>query len=221
MRRYSLEKLAEMKKAFFEVWKGIEEEGPREWWESEPQRKKKPAKPKKGAALGEGKDESGDWPLVKGGAVTKAGLGHVLDASGGEAIAVATLDPPVTGTVTFKVEYQAAVDGKTLNALFCFGAKPDNNSLFKAGTMIGMGRHGIFQGGWGNVSRGANAAAKFDPTGKFTAHVVVDLSKHTAVLEVGETRLEYALPADLKEIAYYGLYAKGTKSTFSKVEVVR
>ena len=38
------EKLAEMKQKFFEVWKGIEAEGPRDWWENEPPRKKKKAK---------------------------------------------------------------------------------------------------------------------------------------------------------------------------------
>lgn len=215
------EKLAEMKKVFFEVWKGIEEEGPREWWENEPEKKKRSTKPKKAASLGEGKDESGDWPIVNGGTVTKGGLGHVLDASGGEAIAVKALDPPVTGTVTFRVDYQAAISGKTRNALICFGDKTDHNSLIKAGTMIGMGRHGIFPGGWGNVSSGANVAAKFDPGDKFTAHVVVDLSKRTTVLEVGESRVEYALPEELKEIGYYGLYVKDTKSSFSEIEVIR
>lgn len=40
------EKLAEMKKKFLEVWKGIEAEGPREWWESEPTKKSR-GKPKK------------------------------------------------------------------------------------------------------------------------------------------------------------------------------
>ncbi|MEM9480133.1 MAG: sulfatase-like hydrolase/transferase [Verrucomicrobiota bacterium] len=36
------EKLEAMKKTFFEVWKGIEEEGPRDWWENEPPRERKP-----------------------------------------------------------------------------------------------------------------------------------------------------------------------------------
>ena len=38
------EKLAELKAKFFEVWKGIEAEGPREWWEKEPPRKPKTKK---------------------------------------------------------------------------------------------------------------------------------------------------------------------------------
>lgn len=218
------EKLEEMKKKFFEVWKGIEEEGPRDWWENEPVKKKKPGKskkPKKSAALDEGKDESGDWPIVMGGTVTKGELGYLFDTSGGEGFAVTKLDPPVTGTVTFKVDYQAAVDGKTRNALLCFGDKPDHDSLIKSGTMIGMGKHGFFQGGWGNASSGSNATAKFDPTEKFSAQVVVDLSKRTAVLEIGKTRVEYTLPADLKEISHYGFYAKGTKSTYSAIEVAR
>ncbi|HIG11075.1 MAG: hypothetical protein ABGY71_00790 [bacterium] len=32
-------KLADMKQEFFKVWRGIEAEGPRAWWESEPRRK--------------------------------------------------------------------------------------------------------------------------------------------------------------------------------------
>lgn len=35
------EKLEEMKARFFEVWAGIEAEGPRDWWENEPSRKRK------------------------------------------------------------------------------------------------------------------------------------------------------------------------------------
>ena len=41
------EKVAEMKKEFFATWKAIEAEGPRDWWENEPARKKKPKKKKK------------------------------------------------------------------------------------------------------------------------------------------------------------------------------
>lgn len=33
------DKLAEMKEKFMEVWKGIEAEGPRDWWENEPPRR--------------------------------------------------------------------------------------------------------------------------------------------------------------------------------------
>ncbi|NNF25826.1 MAG: sulfatase-like hydrolase/transferase [Akkermansiaceae bacterium] len=40
------EKLAEMKAKFFETWKGIEAEGPRDWWENEPDRNRKPRNPK-------------------------------------------------------------------------------------------------------------------------------------------------------------------------------
>ncbi|MEM0896333.1 MAG: sulfatase-like hydrolase/transferase [Verrucomicrobiota bacterium] len=35
-------KLEAMKKTFFEVWNGIEAEGPRDWWENEPPRERKP-----------------------------------------------------------------------------------------------------------------------------------------------------------------------------------
>jgi arylsulfatase A len=215
------EKLEEMKNVFFEVWSGIEKEGPREWWEQEPPRQRAPGQPKKVPALAPGKDQSGDWTVVRGGTVREGGLGYVLDATGGEAIALARLDPPVTGKVRFEVEYRAAVDGKTRNALLCFGDKPEHQVLIKAGTMIGMNRHGIFQGGWGQLSSGVSVPGAFAPDDTFTAKVELDLSRHTAVLTVGETKVESPLPKDLKEISHYGLYAKGTKSSFSKIEVVR
>ena len=41
------EVLAELKDKFLELWKGIEEEGPRDWWENEPERKRKPRQGKK------------------------------------------------------------------------------------------------------------------------------------------------------------------------------
>ena len=40
------------------------------------------------------------------------------------------------------------------------------------------------------------------------------------VLEVGESRLEQALPEELKQVKYVGIYAKATTSDFSAVEVV-
>ena len=40
------EKLEELKAKFFEVWKGIEAEGPRDWWENEPERKPRSKKKK-------------------------------------------------------------------------------------------------------------------------------------------------------------------------------
>jgi len=78
------EKLGEMKKKFMEVWRGIEAEGPREWWENEPpkQKRKMPNKAKKKSGkIGEGKDETGDWPIVSGGTVTKSELGYRLTSA--------------------------------------------------------------------------------------------------------------------------------------------
>jgi len=214
------ERLAKMKKKFFEVWKGIEAEGPRQWWENEPP-KKRPVKPKKSAKLSEGKDTSGDWHVVLGGTVSESSLGYRL-TSKGEAIAVRRLDKPLSSTdrAVFKLDYQTAVDAVTKNAFFCFGDRADNNRLIKVGTAIGRGTHEIFQGGWTNVGRGTTKKARFDPKQKFTSQIIIDLAKHVVVLEVGKTRLEQRLPKDLKQINYIGLYAKATSSDFSKIQVV-
>ncbi|MGI9239973.1 MAG: sulfatase family protein, partial [Verrucomicrobiales bacterium] len=217
------EKLAEMKSKFMEVWRGIEAEGPRDWWENEPpSENKRPGRgKKKSGELGEGKDETGDWSIVRGGTVTKSELGYRLTA-GGEAFAVRELEEPISGTgrAVFKLDYQTAVDAVTRNALFCFGESASNDDLIKAGTAIGKGTHEIFDGGWGNVGSGAVKKAAFDAGQKFSAHVVIDLAKRKVVLEVGGARLEQALPERLKVVKFVGVYAKATASDFSLVEVV-
>ena len=215
------EKLEEMKKTFFEVLEGIEKEGPSEWWKSEPPRNPKPRKPKKGAKLGAGKDETGEWPVVKGATVSRDERRYLLDAPGADGFAVRTLDPPVTGRVAFKVDYQSAVSGNTRNAFLCFGDKPENDSLIKAGSAIGLHRHGFFQGPWGNVDSNLGVRSALSPDARITATIAVDLEKRIAVLEIGDQRVEHKLPDQLKIISYYGIYAKSTKSTFSEIVVTR
>ena len=105
--------------------------------------------------------------------------------------------------------------------MFCFGGKALNDDLIKAGSMIGMGAHGIFEGGWDNVKSGAKAGATFKPGVKLTTHVIVDLGKGKAVLEVGKSRVESDLPEGLKSIEYIGIYAKATTTDFSQIEVER
>ncbi len=212
------EKLAEMKKQFMDVWRGIEAEGPRDWWENEPPRQTKKKRP---AKLGKGTDETGDWPIVRGGAVTKSELGYRLSTSG-EAIALRRLEKPITGSgrAVFKLHYQTAVETNTRNAMFCFGDKATNADLIKAGTAIGKGTHEIFTGGWANAGSGAVLKANFEAKQKFTAHVVVDLAKRSVVLEINDHRLEQKLPEDLKEVKFIGLYTKATTSDFSPIEIV-
>ena len=212
-------KLAEMKKQFMEVWRGIEAEGPREWWENEEPPKRNRGKAKK---LGKGNDETGDWLVVRGGKVIKSELGYRL-SSEGEAIALRKLDKPISGTerAAFKLDYQTAVQATTRNAMFCFGDKPNNADLIKVGTAIGKGTHEIFKGGWENAGQGAVLKGSFDKNQKFSAHVVVDLAKRVVVLEIGKARLEQNLPENLKEVKWMGIYAKGTSSDFSRVEVIR
>lgn len=87
--------------------------------------------------------------------------------------------------------------------------------------MIGMHSHGIFQGPWANVRRGKTISASFAPDAKFDAVVTIDLDRHLASLVVDDATVESPLPADLKEIRYLGYYTKGTRSTFSPLQVTQ
>ncbi|MCB9940833.1 MAG: sulfatase-like hydrolase/transferase, partial [Planctomycetaceae bacterium] len=215
------DKLAEMKAKFLEVWRGIEEEGPNEWWHNE---QRSPAKTKQksaGSKLKAGKDNTGDWDVVQGGTVSKSELGYLLDAGSGETFALTKLDTPVQERATFQLKYRAAVDSKTKNACFCFGAAAENDNLFKAGTMIGMNRHGIFDGSWANVGAGTGKNATFDHNSTFDAEVTIDLEHGRAVLVIGENRIEHLLPKNLESVTHVGVYAKATKSEFTMPQMVK
>lgn len=214
------EKLAEMKAKFLEVWKDIEAEGPKEWWENEPARK--PAGKKKGGRLKAGTDRSGDWDVVKGGTVEKSEFGYLLDAGSGEAVALKELETPIQESATFTLRYRAA-EGTTItrNACFCFGSKPENDALFKAGSMIGMNRHGFFEGSWANVRSGSGKDAKFDQDDTFEAKVTIDLEHGKAILVIGDTKVEHKLPDSLASVTHIGLYAKATRSEFTMPEAMQ
>ncbi len=215
------DKVEAMRAQFMEVWRGIESEGPREWWESEPERGRSAPRAKvKAAPLGDGEDKTGKWPLVRGGTVTEGpgGMSHLESA--GEAFALRPLDPPLTGDAkaTFRVRYRSAAADRTRNAMFCFGADPTNDGLVKAGTAIGMNQHVLFDGGWANLAAGEAAPGHFEIDDSFTARVTVDLGAGEVLLEVGGQTLKRPLPAGLKEVRHYGIYTKATASLFSEVE---
>jgi len=208
------EKLATMKKQFLEVWNGVEQEGPSEWWKNQPQGGRK----KRGGKLPAGSDTTGDFDIVKGGSVVKSDLGYLLNADKAEAFALQKLKNPIQESATFKLRYRAATRGATRNACFCFGSQPENDRLHKAGTMIGMDRHGAFDGSWANVNIGAGKKVKLDREATFEAVVRIDLEHKKVTLEVGETRIEHQLPSNLESVTHVGIYAKATKSEFSRIE---
>lgn len=211
------EKLAQMKARFLEVWEGVEKEGPSEWWQNQRRRGRR----RNGPPLAAGTDETGDFDIVKGAAVTRGKLGYVLDTGRTEGFALRKLEEPVRGSAVFELQYRSAVTTNTRNACLCFGAAPENNRLHKAGTMIGMGRHGAFDGSWANLQIGAGRQDKFDPTALFTANVMIDLDKQRLVLKVNGKRVEHRLPDNLKRVDYIGIYARNTKSEFSTITRVK
>ena len=122
---------------------------------------------------------------------------------------------------TFKVRYRSAAEEVTKNACFCFGPSSTNNDLYKAGTLIGMGKHGIFEGAWGNVAQGISMNAGFKADDLFEAIITIDLEHGMVTIRVGETTIEQKLPASLEQVSYVGIYAKNTQSEFSKIERVK
>lgn len=210
------DKLAEMKTRFMEVWDGVEKEGPSQWWANQPDGGKR----KNGPKLPEGKDTTGDFDIVKGATVSTSELGYLLDAKG-EGFAVQKLNTPVQESATFKLQYRSAVSSITRNACFCFGSTPQNNRLYKAGTMIGMGSHGAFDGSWVNVKIGASKKGDFDPTDLFTATVTIDLDHGKLILNIDDKRIEHQLPGNLESVDYVGIYCKNTKTEFSKITRVK
>ena len=206
-----------MKKKLIEVHQQVEEEGPNDWWEKEPVRKR--GKPKKAGPLPKGKDSTGEFAVVKGGTVSKSGLGYTID-SNGESVALLKLDKPVTDKVVFKVSYKTETTSTTKNAAFAFGPSPENDNLLKAGTAIGMGSHVLFQGGWGNVNTGPKSQMKGAEDRTFSMTVTVDLKSRKATADFDGKTITYELPKDWKQIEYYGYYVKGTKSSFSPIELV-
>ena len=113
-------KLAEMKTKFLEVWEGVENEGPKQWWIDQPQGGKR----QKGPKLADGTDKTGEFDIVKGGTVSASDLGYLLETDQGEGFALQKLDAPIQESATFKIEYRSAADGKTHNGLFLFRIDP-------------------------------------------------------------------------------------------------
>ncbi|MEO0416250.1 MAG: sulfatase-like hydrolase/transferase, partial [Verrucomicrobiota bacterium] len=209
------EKLEEMKAKFIEVWDGVEEEGPSEWWKNISNGGSK----KKSAPIADGKDHTGDFDVVKGAEVKKTDFGYLLDSEG-EGFALQKLETPVQEMATFKLKFRTATESRTKNACFCFGAGTKNDQLFKAGSLIGMGKHVAFDGTWVNTSIGATKSAQFDPNDTFEAEVTIDLDHGKLILQIGDTKIQHQIPSNIESVNYIGYYAKGTKSEFSEIERV-
>ena len=76
------------------------------------------------------------------------------------------------------------------------------------------------QCGWGNVKQGTLKKAQFDRDGTFQAEITLDLKHGKAILVVGDTRVEFPLPAELESVTHVGIYAKGTASEFTMPKLV-
>ena len=160
-------------------------------------RKRAGGEGKEGASVPPAKPGAGDFAIVEGAEIGKTADGYLI-ASKAEGFALKQLDPPIVRRATIQLTYQGA-GGRTQNACFAFGSEPKNESLIKAGTMIGMHMHGIFQGDWSQVKKGKTLASGFAPDARFDATVTIDLERHVATLVVDDATVESALPADLKE----------------------
>ncbi len=150
--------------------------------------------------------------------MSESELGLRLDASGGEGFALKRLETPIQENAVFRLRYRSAADGRTRNGCFCFGDAASNDDLFKAGTLMGMNRHGIFPGGWNNHDQGAHVAAEVQADEEFEASIEIDLEHGKVVLRIGEDTVTSELPPDLESVTHVGIYAKGTVTDFSRIE---
>lgn len=166
-----------------------------------------------------GPNAAEDFAVVESAEVTKADDGYVVSAAG-EGFVLKKLEHPAAHQAKFRLTYQAATAGSTRNACFVFGADATNAALVKAGSMIGLHKHGIFQGPWSRMKDGKTVAAGFATDQKFDATVTVDLDRRVVTLVVDDTTVEAALPADVKQLNFIGYYVKGTAAAFGPIQVV-
>ena len=87
----------------------------------------------------------------------------------------------------------------------------------RAAATYGVARKRLRWGGWAE-----NQPCWFviDRNATFEALVTIDLEHGKVILKIDDTRIEHQLPGNLESVAYVGIYAKGTKSEFSKIERV-
>ncbi len=209
------EKFEEMKKAFISLNKEIETEGP-DWWKNYGRRRK--GRKVKGPRIGKGIDKTGHFDVVKGGTVTKSDLGYQITSTG-EAFALKKLESTAAKSITFTLKYKTALKAGTRNACLVFGTSPTNNKLMKAGSMIGLSAHGIFEGAWNNLNNGSITRSKYDQAKAIEASVTIDLKKRVVTATIGKKTIKQKLPAEIKSIKYFGYYVKATTSYFSKITV--
>ena len=220
MREQLPEKFAEMQALVIKHDASVKADGP-DWWKNEPEKKTKAKKGgavKKARTLPEGKDETGQFDVVKGGTVTKGGLGVEL-SSEGETFALRKLDAPLTGEVTLTAKYQSSVSTTTRNAMIVFGPEPTQNGLYKLGTAMGMHAHVGYQGDWGRVRSGAQQKASFEPGDVFDLKVKMNLKTRECHATINGIEIDAELPANITSVAYVGIFCKATSSTFSEVVV--
>ena len=194
-------------------------------WEKGKAKDERPAKPRgakakaKEAAPMNLPSAASEFAVVEGAEIGKTDDGYVM-SSAAEGLALKQLDQPITHQAIIRVTYQGS-GGGTRNACIAFGAEAKNESLIKAGTMIGMHQHGIFKGLWSQVKQGKTLKAGFETDAKFDASITIDLDRHVVTLVVDDATVETALPADLKEVRYLGYYTKGARSTFGPMKITQ
>jgi len=190
------------------------------WDKGKPKNEKpanKPGTQPVGKAASQAGVAAGEFAVVDGTTISKADDGYLVN-SPAEGFALKQLEQPIAHQVTVRCTYQGS-GANTRNACIVFGAEAKNESLIKAGTMIGLHQHGIFQGPWSQLKTGKTLASSFARDAKFDATVTIDLDRHVVTLIVDDATVETSLPADLKEIRYIGYYTKGARTTFGSLKI--
>lgn len=204
-------RFAEFRQRLIEHDASVLKDGP-DWWKDDV---KKPRRRAKTVESPKGKDSTGDFDFAFGTTVTKTDFGYRLNSEA-EGLAFQKLDEPITGKSTIQLTYRTATaEQATMNGALVIADQPTNAKSLKIGTAIGMNQHVAFEGGWGNVGNSAAKRVTLKPTDTFVLELRLNVASHSATAVINGTKLNFALPDDLKTVRYIGMYNKATSTEFT------
>ena len=153
--------------------------------------------------------KTADFHTVSGCSVVASQLGYRLRASGKNRVALALkkLDPPISGTVTFRTRIRSVTQAEGLlrNAYLAFGASDQEAELVKCGVRLANQTASIVQGPLKKPGP-TNPSARIDVSEErgVEATVTVDLPGRKVTFLANGVQLESPLKSPLPAISYLG-----------------
>ena len=150
--------------------------------------------------------------------VFQAELGYRVAAEAKHiAVALKTLDSPLTGKATLKCKLQYANGDGPSNGYLSFGDSADESRLVKCGLRMRKKSAAIIQGPLAK-DKGATAPYETNSTRQYELVVRVDLQSGDVTLQSGTATLTAKLERPMKSITHVGYCLSGTTTDFSPIE---